>query len=130
MHVKSDTRRRFALACVILAALSVVGCAAASASRQGSNKVSGITVYAAASLTDVFPKIDSGPKYSFAGSNTLAAQITLGAPADGLGIVGRGARRLGVHQFGRRRRRCGSGRSALRLRAFGCGLGSGGARRG
>jgi len=44
--------------------------------------VTGITVYAAASLTDVFPKIDSGPEYSFAGSNTLAAQITLGAPAD------------------------------------------------
>ncbi len=44
--------------------------------------MTGITVYAAASLTDVFPKIDSGPKYSFAGSNMLAAQITLGAPAD------------------------------------------------
>jgi molybdate transport system substrate-binding protein len=41
-----------------------------------------ITVYAAASLTDVFPAIDSREKYSFAGSNTLAAQITQGAPAD------------------------------------------------
>ena len=41
-----------------------------------------ITVYAAASLTDAFPQIDSTPKYSFAGSNTLAAQIQLGAPAD------------------------------------------------
>ena len=40
------------------------------------------TVYAAASLTDVFPKIDSGPRYSFGGSNTLAAQVRLGAPAD------------------------------------------------
>ena len=37
-----------------------------SATRQaGARKVTGITVYAAASLTDVFPKIDSGPKYSF-----------------------------------------------------------------
>ena len=44
--------------------------------------MTGITVYAAASLTDVFPKIDAGPKYSFAGSNTLAAQIQQGAPAD------------------------------------------------
>src|SRR5262249_11163118 len=42
----------------------------------------GLTVYAAASLTDVFPKIDSAPRYSFSGSNTLAAQIQQGAPAD------------------------------------------------
>jgi molybdate transport system substrate-binding protein len=41
-----------------------------------------ITVFAAASLTNVFPQIDSSPTYSFAGSNTLAAQIQLGAPAD------------------------------------------------
>ena len=41
-----------------------------------------LTVYAAASLTDVFPKIDSSQKYQFGGSNTLAAQITQGAPAD------------------------------------------------
>ena len=41
-----------------------------------------LTVYAAASLTDVFPQIDSTQKYSFGGSNALAAQITLGAPAD------------------------------------------------
>ena len=41
-----------------------------------------LTVYAAASLTDVFPKIDPSPRYSFAGSNMLAAQIQQGAPAD------------------------------------------------
>jgi molybdate transport system substrate-binding protein len=41
-----------------------------------------ITVYAAASLTNVFPAIDPNEKYSFGGSNTLAAQITQGAPAD------------------------------------------------
>jgi molybdate transport system substrate-binding protein len=40
------------------------------------------TVYAAASLTDAFPKLALGAKYSFAGSNTLAAQIRQGAPAD------------------------------------------------
>jgi molybdate transport system substrate-binding protein len=39
-------------------------------------------VYAAASLTDVFPRIDSTQRYSFGGSNTLAAQIQQGAPAD------------------------------------------------
>ena len=43
---------------------------------------SGLNVYAAASLTDVFPKIDPTERYSFGGSNTLAAQIQQGAPAD------------------------------------------------
>ena len=41
-----------------------------------------ITVFAAASLTDVFPKIAKHERYSFAGSNQLAAQIQQGAPAD------------------------------------------------
>jgi molybdate transport system substrate-binding protein len=41
-----------------------------------------ITVFAAASLTDVFPKVDKHERYSFAGSNQLAAQIQQGAPAD------------------------------------------------
>ena len=41
-----------------------------------------LQVFAAASLTNVFPKIDGQARYSFAGSNTLAAQISQGAPAD------------------------------------------------
>ena len=41
-----------------------------------------LTVFAAASLTNVFPAIDKHPTYSFGGSNTLAAQIRQGAPAD------------------------------------------------
>lgn len=41
-----------------------------------------LTVYAAASLTDVFPKIDRAPRYSFAGSDQLALQIRQGAPVD------------------------------------------------
>jgi molybdate transport system substrate-binding protein len=40
------------------------------------------TVYAAASLTDAFPKLAPHARFSFAGSNTLAAQIRQGAPAD------------------------------------------------
>ena len=40
------------------------------------------TVYAAASLTEVFPAIDAAPTYNFAGSDELATQITEGAPAD------------------------------------------------
>jgi molybdate transport system substrate-binding protein len=63
------------LAAVILAAGLLVSGAAARSS-------SGPTVYAAASLTDAFPKIAPGAKYSFAGSNMLAAQIRQGAPAD------------------------------------------------
>jgi len=41
-----------------------------------------LTVYSASSLTDAFPKLDPSQRYSFGGSNALAAQITLGAPAD------------------------------------------------
>ena len=41
-----------------------------------------ITVFAAASLTQVFPRIDRAPRYSFAGSDQLALQLQQGAPAD------------------------------------------------
>jgi molybdate transport system substrate-binding protein len=41
-----------------------------------------IRVLAAASLTNVFPQIDRTPRFSFAGSDALAGQIRLGAPAD------------------------------------------------
>ena len=64
---------------VLLTACLVALAAAASAAAR---TTSTITVFAAASLTNVFPEIDATPKYSFAGSNTLAAQIQLGAPAD------------------------------------------------
>lgn len=41
-----------------------------------------LTIFAAASLTTVFPQIDARQQYSFGGSNQLAAQIRQGAPAD------------------------------------------------
>jgi molybdate transport system substrate-binding protein len=41
-----------------------------------------LTIFAAASLTNVFPQIAPKQHYSFAGSNALAAQIQQGAPAD------------------------------------------------
>ncbi len=41
-----------------------------------------LTVFAAASLTNVMPQIDSHQTYSFSGSNALATQIRQGAPAD------------------------------------------------
>ncbi len=62
----------------VIVALMLAGAAPAA---QRSSKAR-LTVYAAASLTDAFPKIDRSARYSFAGSNTLAAQIRQGAPAD------------------------------------------------
>jgi molybdate transport system substrate-binding protein len=41
-----------------------------------------LTVYAAASLTEVFKALDGAQRYSFAGSNALETQIRNGAPAD------------------------------------------------
>ena len=62
-----------AVAVALVAASSAVG-SQASAPR--------LTVFAAASLTNVFPKIDPHGRYSFGGSNMLAAQIQQGLPAD------------------------------------------------
>jgi molybdate transport system substrate-binding protein len=55
---------------------------AGGASATSSRASAGVTVFAAASLTDVFPKIEPNATYNFAGSNALATQITNGAPAD------------------------------------------------
>jgi molybdate transport system substrate-binding protein len=63
------------IAVLALAALLLAGAAQARPRAT-------LNVFAAASLTDAFPKIDSAPHYQFAGSNALAAQITQGAPAD------------------------------------------------
>jgi molybdate transport system substrate-binding protein len=41
-----------------------------------------LTVFAAASLREVLPRIDAHARYSFAGSDELAIQIREGAPAD------------------------------------------------
>jgi molybdate transport system substrate-binding protein len=62
---------------VLCACIGAGGAAAKSTRTQA-----GVTVFAAASLTDVFPAIDKSNTYSFAGSNALATQITNGAPAD------------------------------------------------
>jgi molybdate transport system substrate-binding protein len=64
--------RRVVLLGVVAAALAVP--AAAGTAR--------LTVYAASSLTEVFPRIDARARYSFAGSDELALQIAEGAPAD------------------------------------------------
>jgi molybdate transport system substrate-binding protein len=67
------TRRIVLLACVVAAL--------AAGTAQATSRTT-LTIYAAASLTNVFPRIDPNERYSFAGSNTLAAQIEQGAPAD------------------------------------------------
>ena len=85
MHARSD-RPSVRLVVAVLAGLTLVlafGTGGAAARQAGADGTRArVTVYAAASLTDVFPTIDPTAKYSFAGSNTLAAQITQGAPAD------------------------------------------------
>jgi molybdate transport system substrate-binding protein len=72
-------RRRLLAAALLAAALLAAvlappAGAAASAPR--------LTIFAAASLTGVFQALDPNQAYSFAGSNTLAAQIKQGARAD------------------------------------------------
>jgi molybdate transport system substrate-binding protein len=64
--------RRTTLAAVLAVVLALAVPAGAQA----------LTVYAATSLTNVFPAMDKGPTYSFGGSNTLQTQIERGAPAD------------------------------------------------
>jgi molybdate transport system substrate-binding protein len=69
----------------VFAAALAVGLAGASVALAGTSqakKAPRLTVFAAASLTNVFPQIDPHGRYSFGGSNTLAAQIEQGLPAD------------------------------------------------
>jgi molybdate transport system substrate-binding protein len=73
---------RSALTLALVAGLAALASTAFAASGTPRRAHAQITVFAAASLTDVFPKIDPAPRYSFAASNTLAQQIKLGAPAD------------------------------------------------
>jgi molybdate transport system substrate-binding protein len=65
----------------VLAAVLALGTSATSPA-QTTRQAAQITVLAASSLTNVFPQIDASSKYSFGGSDTLAGQIRLGAPAD------------------------------------------------
>jgi len=69
--------RRVLLAALLLAAL--LPSATAAHPEQSGGRLS---VFAAASLTEVFPTIDKRPQYQFAGSDQLAFQIQQGAPVD------------------------------------------------
>jgi len=72
------TRRVRALGCALLPAAALVALAAGCGGGGGDR----LTVYAAASLTDVLRQIEPDARYSFAASDTLATQIREGAPAD------------------------------------------------
>ena len=67
------------LTLVVLALVALAGSVTATAARSQSTP---LTIYAAASLTDVFRALDPAQRYSFAGSNALETQIRNGAPAD------------------------------------------------
>ncbi len=69
-------RRGLAFGAVLVAVVAI-GTGFTSSRAEGP-----ATVYAAASLTDVFPKVSPSSRFQFAGSNQLAFQITRGAPAD------------------------------------------------
>src|SRR3954470_15462045 len=93
--------RRTLLVLPVVAALALTACGGSSsddgvagssaASSSGSGLSGTLTVFAAASLTDVFTDLgdqleEANPgldvQFNFAGSDALAAQITQGAPAD------------------------------------------------
>lgn len=69
-------RRGLVFAAVLVAAIALVA-GFTSARTEGP-----ATVYAAASLADVLPRVSPASRFQFAGSNQLALQITRGAPAD------------------------------------------------
>jgi molybdate transport system substrate-binding protein len=73
--------------CVALAACGGSGSSGVIGASDGSTDASGSasgspTVLAAASLTKVFPQIDSSARYTFGGSGALETDIEQGAPAD------------------------------------------------
>jgi molybdate transport system substrate-binding protein len=76
------TTRSISALVAAAAALVALLSADPAAGHAERNVASRITVFAASSLTDVFPKIDRSPRFSFSASSTLAEQIRQGAPAD------------------------------------------------
>jgi molybdate transport system substrate-binding protein len=65
-----------------LAALAVLALASCGGEEAGSAPDGGLTVFAAASLTEVFQRIAPEERFNFAGSDELATQLREGARAD------------------------------------------------
>jgi len=74
--------RRVAVGCAAALVVASSVLAAVAYAQPRAQKPPRLTVFAAASLTNVFPRIDPAARYSFGGSNALAAQIEQGLPAD------------------------------------------------
>ena len=72
--------RRLAIVCA--ASLVVASSVLAAVAFAQTKPKPRLTVFAAASLTNVFPRIDKRAHYSFGGSNALATEIQQGQPAD------------------------------------------------
>jgi molybdate transport system substrate-binding protein len=70
--------RQLIMAVLVAVAAVLSGCGNA----EGGSGSGRLEVFAAASLTQVFPRIDDRPRYQFAGSGELALQIREGARAD------------------------------------------------
>jgi molybdate transport system substrate-binding protein len=73
LRMRFGGRGRRLLAALLLAVAAVLTAPAAAPA---------VTVYAAASLSTAFPRVDGSSRYNFAGSNQLQRQIERGAPAD------------------------------------------------
>ncbi|HWM13672.1 MAG TPA: molybdate ABC transporter substrate-binding protein [Gaiellaceae bacterium] len=68
------------LACVLVLAFAVASCGGGDDGEP--EGLEGMTVFAAASLTEVFQEIAPDVTFNFAGSDELATQLREGAPAD------------------------------------------------
>lgn len=82
---------KYLSAACIVALLSLTACSGGAESNSDSEEKTTLTVFAAASLTEVFADVaeefsavdpDVDVRFSFAGSSDLVAQISEGAPAD------------------------------------------------
>jgi molybdate transport system substrate-binding protein len=74
-------KRPAALLATLLAAATVAASCGGEEEAAGSD-LEGVTVFAAASLTEVFEELAPNATFNFAGSDELATQIREGAPAD------------------------------------------------
>jgi molybdate transport system substrate-binding protein len=66
----------------LTAAVALAFTASGCAGTESASGTERLEVFAAASLTEVFPRMDDRPRYQFAGSDELALQIREGAEAD------------------------------------------------